>query len=656
MVCGIAMWSASPTRVDGQLPIPRIFPEQRTLRVRDPSEFARARMPESPPPPTVSHPRGSLRQAHLTLDDAIRWSLANSEVVRVLSGVQAVASGSTIYDAAIANTQIDEQQGQFDPNVVVENRWNRTETPQSTIPPFTPAIIGQSVDSYEHRTAITQQTTSGAQVAAGVNVNSATTRPGIFHLNPQSRSSADLTLTQPLLQGFSRAANLAPVVIARIDTERSYFQMKDSMQENVRSVVEAYWSLVNARTEAWTRRQQVQQAEEAFRLATGRLKAEINNAAEVAQARLTLANFRAQLVVAEGSVLQREAALRNMLGFPPADGDLLVPVTPPSTARYEPDWTEIVTLAEERRPDLIELKLIIEADEQLVVQARNQALPRVDAQGIYRWNGLEGELATGETIRSRAGEFTDWTLGVNFSVPLGLRQSRAALRRTELVVARDRANLQQGLHAAIHQLATSVRSLAQAYEQYVAFKEAHEAARINLVQQQAQYRANRVIFLNVLQAITDWGNAISAEANALTAYNTLLASLERQTGTILETHGVVLYEESFGAIGPAGRLGQPKPYPRDVRPTDNETHYPEGNLPSEEVFELTAPGATRGRVPAAPLEPLPPPQPGGDAPNPPDLPMRRPPTNPPTPKLLPPDSAGTTRRTWQPVAPATYQR
>ena len=41
-----------------------------------------------------------------------------------------------------------------------------------------------------------------------------TTRPGLFPLGPEVRSSAALTFTQPLLQGAGRAVNLAPVVIA----------------------------------------------------------------------------------------------------------------------------------------------------------------------------------------------------------------------------------------------------------------------------------------------------------------------------------------------------------------------------------------------------------------------------------------------------------
>ena len=59
-------------------------------------------------------------------------------------------------------------------------------------------------------------------------------------------------------------------------------------------------------------------------------------------------------------------------------------------SRLEPRWDELLSLAQDCRPDLIELKLIIEADEQAVVIANNLALPQVDAAFFYRWNGLEG--------------------------------------------------------------------------------------------------------------------------------------------------------------------------------------------------------------------------------------------------------------------------
>ncbi len=556
--------------------LPTLFPEQRTIRVRDPAELPRYSLPETPPPQTVYQRDEPQQPVYLSLDEAIRTALRNDDVVRVLAGTSAVASGSTIYDADIANTAIDEQNARFDPRLTVNQSWNRNETPS-----FDPLVPPRS-DNYNVDASIAKDNALGGTWRLGANTNPTRLPSGFSTASP----SADLSYTQPLLKGGGFGPNLAPIVIARIDTERSYFQFKDSMQEQVRGVAEGYWSLVAARVDVWARQQQVKQAFDAYRLARGRFETGRADRADLAQSATSLANFQANLVISEANLIQREAALRNLLGLPPADGTLLVPSLPPNADRFIPEWQTLCDIAAERRPDLIELKLVLEADQQLLVQSRNNALPQLDAVGLYRWNGLEGELPGGVNLPGPPGQFTDWTLGVNFSVPLGLRQSRAGLRRTELLIARDRANLQQGLHATVHTLATSVRSIDQSYLQYQAFKDARVAARINLDQQLADYRAGRVIFLNVLQAITAWGDAVSAEAGSLTGYNTQLASLERQTGTILETHGIVFVEERYGSIGPLGRMFPDACYPESLRPTDNEPRYPIADEPAEQAFDL----------------------------------------------------------------------
>src|SRR5439155_483295 len=194
-----------------------------------------------------------------------------------------------------------------------------------------------------------------------------------------------------------------------------------------------------------------------------------------------LAQFSAQVIAADAAVLQQEGALRNLLGLPPWDEAQIIPTTEPVLERLRPQWHELVDLAAARRPDLVELKLVLEADEQQLIIANNNALPQLNGVALYRWNGLEGELPNGNgIIQSGPGQFTDWTLGVNFSVPIGLRAARAQLRQRELLIARDRANLYQGLHATSHLLATSIRNLDQAFAQAQAFEEARKAARENL--------------------------------------------------------------------------------------------------------------------------------------------------------------------------------
>ena len=638
-----ALWLVQPAKLaHAQRLPPLIMPEQRTIQVRDPSQLPHARIPDSPPPATVSDPQPELQPRFLSLDEAIRTSLMNANVVRILAGVTATTSGRTIYDAAITNTTIDQQRARFDPTLKANNSFNQVETPIAIFDPANPGqslITGTQNNNYNLNAGVSKQTVIGGQANLGVNTNPTLTRPGVFPLNPSNRSSLDLSYTQPLLQGGGAAVNLAPIVLARIDTERSYFQFKDSVQEHVRGVIEAYWALVFARVDTWAREQQVEQSQYALDFTLAAVRAGSRDAANLAQAQAAAATFRANLVTSRANVLLREAALRNILGLPPVDGERIVPVSPPTLQRLEPDWQSLLVLAEERRPDVVELKLIIEADQQLLLQSQNTALPRVDAVALYRWNGLEGEMPNSTDLRSRPGQFTDWTMGVNFSVPLGLRQARAALRRQELLIARDRTNLDQGVHNAVHILALNVRGVSQFYEQYLAFRDLRIATRRNLDIQLRRYiegytggvagagagpRAVDPLFLNVLQAITDWGNAISNEANSLTQYNTQLATLERQTGTILETHGVAFYEERFGSLGPLGRWQKNVCYPADQRPTPNDDRYQISDQPAENSFDLQKPDYRRKNVPQRnldeielPREPLPdlgPPEAPGPAP------------------------------------------
>jgi outer membrane protein TolC len=295
------------------------------------------------------------------------------------------------------------------------------------------------------------------------------------------------------------------------------------------------------------------------------------------------------------------------MGISPSDGTRLVPVSPPAKAHLEVHWDEIIRLAEERRPELMELKLQILVDQQLLLQANNQALPKVDAVALYRFNGLAGTTPTGAHLASEPGQFTDYSLGLNVSLPLYLRSARALLRQQQLTLARDRAGLDQGLHAAIHDLATSTRTLAQDYEQFISLTAAREAAEVNLKVQAALAKTGKVIYLNVLQAITDWGNTVSAQAQALALYNTDLANLEKQSGTILETHGIHFFEERYPSIGPCGRLFKPRSYPESTPPGPNVNRYPTGSKPAENTFDLRAPIPT----PSSPSSGAPEPQGNG---------------------------------------------
>ncbi|MCA9011466.1 MAG: TolC family protein [Planctomycetaceae bacterium] len=566
-------------RADAQL----LPDDERQIRWHSEQSVSAFHRNSGPAPVTVASAGIDQAERLLSLDEAIRMTLQNSEVIRVLTGVSAVSSGQTIYDTAIATTPIDQAKALFDPVFSANSTFRHNEFPG--LNGFGTRIIGNQTGGNDTEARLTDLNTLGGTLSLGV-ANSWDNQTVAGFLN-RNAPSASLSYTQPLLAGFGRDANTAPIVIARLQLDISYFQFKDSMQELVRGTVAAYWALVQARTELWAREIQLEQSRTIFERLEAQLRADIANQADVSQPKLAYANFRANLISARANVLQREAALRNIIGLPPEDGERIVPATPPTRDQVQFHWEDINETAQARRPDLIELNLILLADQKRLVQSRNLAQPQLDAVAVQQWNGLNGRVLNGNRLSSGLDDHTSWTMGVNFSVPLSLRQSRAQVRSQELLIRRDRASIQQGLHQTEHQLASTIRSIDQNFLQYEAFRDARQAAKENLEVQVAAVRSGRVIFLNFLQGVTDWGNAVAAEAQALTSYNTDLATLERQTGTILETHGVRFVEEQFASIGTHGRCFEDECYPRDLRPQENQPRYDDLGKPAEEAFDLT---------------------------------------------------------------------
>ena len=432
--------------------------EQGRFQVRDSGSYTAAPLPRTLVPPTVSTAEG-MPEWQLSLDEAIRIALQNTDVVRVLSGVGSASTGQTIYAPGISNASIDAARAFLDPTVSVRNNFLRSESP-SAIPdalnPGRALITGSRLDNYDFAFDLNKQFLGGANAGLSVGTNRSDSRNSLFTLNPQSTSDVSLSLSQPLLRGRGAGVNSVPVVLAFLDTESSYFRLKNSLQNMVAGVIQGYWDLVQARIELWVVEQQIRQSEGVAELELARLEAKISNAGQAAQAVASLANFRANLIASKQSVLNRVASLRGILGLPPGSDFTIVPTTPPISEEVPFDWESLVALAEQNRPDLVELKIVLEADRQRLMRAANFARPQLDAVALYRWNGLEGQMPIGDRLEADPGQHTDWSLAVNFSVPFTLRADRANLRQNELLLANDRANLRQGLLSASHAIAKPV--------------------------------------------------------------------------------------------------------------------------------------------------------------------------------------------------------
>ena len=597
-------------------PVACIRPEQRHIEYRDGRVLCGEPIPPIERRVTVDQLATDRLVYYLTLDEAVAVSLANADVIRIVTGNLATNSGSTVYDAAITNTQVDQSRGRFDPVLSTQNTVERIETAGGILDILVPEgarIDGVSLRSFRHLTELSQTKAGGGTASVRFRANPRRTNVPGAALDPETSTSLEMGYVQPLLRGRGIDVNQAPIVISRISTERSLYQIKAALQQQVTSLISAYWSIVFARTDLWARRQQVEQLQFAYDYIDAQMQAGFADIGDAAQARVSLETFRAGVIAAEADLLNREEALFSVMGFPPGNSVRIVPSTPPSFEKLEWDWDALVRLAEANRPDVVQQKLQLEADNQQLLIAENSALPQLDASALYRLNGLAGQTPTGDIISVPFGDFSDWQIGVNMSVPLGLRADRAGLREIELILARDKVNLEQQVLTATHEVALSLRNLDQFYRQYEAFRTVRAAAQLNLqrrfdVFQVGGLRNEQVIYLNVLQAVTDWGNAVSSEALAVTQFNSELAQLAVATGTILADHGIMFSEESYESVGPK-LLGACVRYPEATPPSPSTPRYKDGTEPAEDAFDLESkvpkPGGTKQPqpMPTGELEP-----------------------------------------------------
>src|SRR5262249_9848988 len=146
-----------------------------------------------------------------------------------------------------------------------------------------------------------------------------------------------------------------------------------------------------------------------------------------------------------------------------------------------------------------------------LIAARNFLLPRIDAVGRYRWLGLgddlisqhhaefnqEGSSAWG-TLTS--GDFQDWQLGLQASIPIGFRRELSGVRHQELLLARERALLQDLELEISHQLGDSIRDVDLNFGLTQTNFNRRVAAEAEVQAVNASYQANRVTLDLLLDA------------------------------------------------------------------------------------------------------------------------------------------------------------
>ncbi len=373
-----------------------------------------------------------------------------------------------------------------------------------------------------------------------------------------------------------KAATERNLRIARINRDISQENFELQVTGTIQQVVDAYWTLVEAREQYDVAQESLQLAQELH--GQNRVRVDVGTLAplELVQSEAGIATREEQVIRAKGAIGDAEDRLRQLLNIP-TDEHWDTPFVPTSSPEAEPvtiDLQSSLTAALANRPELRSKRLSQNNLEQDVDYFRNQRLPRLDARVTYGFNGLGGPVTerafpSGDIISTAPGGYSDaldqitgqdfvgWSASLNLIYPI---ENRFAKGQSALAqVTRDRGNVElKDLELAV---VTEVRRLARfvetAQQALASARVSKRLAQKNLEAEQKRYDNGMSTSFQVLQIQEDLTEARQREVNAVTGVRKAIALFYQATGDLIDKSGVEIVGGDDAAEPMADSMAEP---------------------------------------------------------------------------------------------------
>ena len=379
----------------------------------------------------------------------------------------------------------------------------------------------------------------GGRYSASWNGQRSSTTSIFTSFNPRLSSNLNLNYTQPLLRDFGIDGFRQNIAVTRANRDLSDIDLRRIVVLTERTVRNAYWELVFARSFLEVQLQSLELAEESLR--NNRTRVEVGTMApiDIVEAENEVARNIEAVIRAEADLERAEDQLRTLV-FDPDTPDFwsmsLEPGDSPVLQAREIDVDAAIRYALVNRTDLDTLDKNLEVTDTNIRYHRNQQLPYVDLRVDYGLTGLGGErliraggfpgTVVGQEQKSFgstlgdifANEFPSWTVGVTVSYPFGTSAADANLERSRLERSRSEASrrsLELRIATQVRDAARNVRTNLQRVE---ATRVSRELAERRLEAEQRKFEVGLSTNFLVFQAQRDLATARNTEQQAILDY------------------------------------------------------------------------------------------------------------------------------------------
>lgn len=473
----------------------------------------------------------------LSLDEAVKRALENNVDIAVQR-----------YEPEISEENVEVAAGVYDP--VLTSNVSRLSRKNPSTGSFSGA---ERVESTEltYNFGGSQRLKTGGVLDLTFNNDRVRTNNIFTNPNPQFTSGLQALFAQPLMRDFRVDSFRQNLRVAKKNREISDVQFRQTVVNTTAAVKQLYYDLIFAIDNLGAQGKSLELAKKL--LEENQIKVRVGTMAplDVVAAESEVASREEGVILAEAAVADAEDAIKRAI-FPQSEAGMwehrVVPKDKPTAEAISINVAAALANALQNRTDIQAARKGIETADYTIDFTRNQLRPQFDLVASYALAGVGGTIARrevvgglpiGPIIDTIPGGYGDalsnvfgfdnptWNLGVNFALPIGNRQARAANARAR--ISKDQATA--SLRRLELQVASEVRAAARAVETNFKRVESTRAARVlaerRLDAEQKRFAAGMSTNFLVTQAQRDLSLAEVAEIRAVGDYRKSVVDFDR---------------------------------------------------------------------------------------------------------------------------------
>ncbi len=263
---------------------------------------------------------------------------------------------------------------------------------------------------------------------------------------PEYETFTGITLTQPLLKGFGKKANLAALKIAKERVAASEVLTRVKAMNLVAEVASRYTDVIAAEKALEVHQSNISLAESMIQRNRELLESGEGVETDVTTAELALYQRQDGYITATSDKIERLNALFALIDRgPDLDGTTRFE---PSTAFYSPaalnDKRELISYGQTRRLDIVYYNHVVETAKLNVLRAKDASKATLNLTGTAGVYGLD-ESADSVFSEAANKQGTEWSIGLNFKMALdgsgadaGVTAAKGQLRQAQLELSKAR--------------------------------------------------------------------------------------------------------------------------------------------------------------------------------------------------------------------------